>query len=94
MQSAERFDHNVSVTLDLLRAAAAQAVCVGHAWNLFELGPLCSIGHKPARFERWGIAAKGEPGRAHRRREARSAPQGLRPPISGKPLQQRSLSGE
>jgi len=30
---------DVSISLDFLRAGAAQMVCCGHAWNLYKLGP-------------------------------------------------------
>jgi hypothetical protein len=29
---------DVSISLDFLRAGAAQMVCCGHAWNLYKLG--------------------------------------------------------
>jgi peptidoglycan/LPS O-acetylase OafA/YrhL len=39
MFSLDKSNNDTSVTLDLLRATAAQMVCVGHAWNLtFEDG--------------------------------------------------------
>ncbi|WP_339031839.1 acyltransferase [Bradyrhizobium symbiodeficiens] len=50
MLSLDRAKNDTSIALDLLRAVAAQMVCVGHAWNVV-------IGQRNTQAPAWGVLA-------------------------------------